>query len=101
MKSICKVLMVQHIEIRVRKVLDASVVSITGLLSGDFLKLVMIAILLATPVAWWIMNKWLQNYNYRMRISPWIFAAAGALAIGIALFNYPMPTQGGSSISLR
>jgi predicted permease len=74
-------------EIGVRKVLGASVVSITTLLSRDFLKLVVIAIVVASPIAWWSMNKWLAGYSYRVPIYWWIFAAAGASAVAIALLT--------------
>jgi putative ABC transport system permease protein len=72
-------------EIGVRKVLGASVLNITRLLSIDFVKLVIVSIAIATPVAWWAMNKWLQDYTYRINISWMIFFIAGSLAIGIAL----------------
>jgi putative ABC transport system permease protein len=72
-------------EIGIRKVLGASVSSITVLLSGDFIKLVFIAICIAIPVAWLAMNKWLQGYNYHIDISPWTFLAAGFIAILIAV----------------
>jgi putative ABC transport system permease protein len=72
-------------EIGVRKVLGASVNSITLLLSKDFIRLVLIAILVASPIAWWGMNKWLQNFAYKIQISWWMFVAAGAAAIIIAL----------------
>ncbi|GAB2586880.1 ABC transporter permease [Spirosoma areae] len=74
-------------EIGVRKVLGASVASIVGLLSKDFLKLVVAAIVLASPVAWWIMNRWLQDFAYRIDMAWWMFAGAGGLAIGIALLT--------------
>ncbi|MEJ0106129.1 MAG: FtsX-like permease family protein [Bacteroidota bacterium] len=74
-------------EIGVRKILGASVVSITTLLSKDFIKLVIVAILIASPVAWWAMNKWLQGYDYRIKISGWIFLIAGLLAIAIAIIT--------------
>lgn len=74
-------------EIGVRKVLGASVGSVVTLLSKDFLKLVGIAIIIATPVAWFAMNKWLQDFEYRIEISWWMFAVAGLLSIGIALFT--------------
>jgi putative ABC transport system permease protein len=74
-------------EIGVRKVLGASVPSIVGLLSQDFLKLVVIAILLASPVAWYAMSTWLQAFAYKIDIQWWIFLLAGLLAIGIALLT--------------
>ena len=57
------------------------------LLSQDFLKLVLLANLLAWPVAWYAMNKWLQNFAYRIEISWWVFALAGGLALVIALLT--------------
>jgi len=74
-------------EIGVRKVLGASVASIVRLLSSDFIKLVLLAIVVSSPVAWYFMNKWLQNFAYRMEISWWIFAVAGMIAIAVALFT--------------
>ena len=74
-------------EIGVRKVLGASVPGIVQLLSKDFLKLVFIAIAMATPVAWWAMSKWLQSFTYRVEISWWMFALAGCIAIFIALIT--------------
>ncbi|HJP62450.1 MAG TPA: FtsX-like permease family protein, partial [Mucilaginibacter sp.] len=71
-------------EIGVRKVLGASVSGITVMLSFDFLKLVLIAMVIASPVAWYAMNKWLQNFAYRADIHWWVFAVAGLLAIVIA-----------------
>ena len=72
-------------EIGVRKVLGASITSIIGLLSKDFLKLVLIAILIASPIAWWAMNQWLKDFAYKIDIEWWMFALAGILAVGIAL----------------
>ena len=74
-------------EIGIRKVLGASIAGIAALLSKDFVKLVGIAILIASPVAWWALNKWLQDFAYRIDISWWMFAAAGLLAMLIALFT--------------
>jgi len=71
-------------EIGVRKVLGASVSNIVLLLSKDFLTLVVIAIVIASPIAWYAMNKWLQNFAYKITISWWIFAVAGLLALVIA-----------------
>lgn len=72
-------------EIGIRKVLGATVSNITGMLSKDFLKLVLIASVIAFPVAWWGMNKWLQIFAYRIDISWWVFMAAGTTAMFIAL----------------
>jgi putative ABC transport system permease protein len=74
-------------EIGIRKVLGASVSGIVRLLSKDFLKLVGISFIVATPIAWWAMNKWLQGFNYRVSISWWMFALAGLIAVLIALFT--------------
>jgi putative ABC transport system permease protein len=72
-------------EIGIRKVLGASVSAIVAMLSKDFLKLVLVANILAWPLAWYGMHQWLQDFAYRTSISWWIFALAGALAIIIAL----------------
>lgn len=74
-------------EIGVRKVLGASVSGIVAMLSKDFAKLVLIASLIAFPVAWWAMNSWLQNFAYRIDISWWIFVVAGVAAILVALIT--------------
>jgi putative ABC transport system permease protein len=74
-------------EIGIRKVLGASVTSITTLLSKDFLQLVFISCLVAFPLGWWMMYSWLQNYKYRIEISWWIFIIAGFIAILIALIT--------------
>jgi len=72
-------------EIGIRKVLGASVGGITFLVSKDFLRLVMIAFLIAAPIAWWAMYNWLKNYSYRVSIHWWVFAIAGSLSLLIAL----------------
>jgi putative ABC transport system permease protein len=72
-------------EIGVRKVLGASILGITTMLSIDFLWLVLISILIAAPIAWYSMDKWLGNYKYRMHMSLWIFVLAGLAAIVISL----------------
>jgi hypothetical protein len=72
-------------EISIRKVLGASVASITALLSKDFAWLVGIAFLVATPVAWWFSHQWLQDFAYRTGLSWWVFVLAGLGAMGIAL----------------
>jgi putative ABC transport system permease protein len=71
-------------EIGIRKVLGASVASIVGLLSKDFLKLVGIAIVIATPLAYWAAGKWLQDFAYRVELTWWVFALAGVVAVVIA-----------------
>jgi putative ABC transport system permease protein len=74
-------------EIGVRKVLGASVGEIVAMISKDFIKLVLIASVIAFPVAWWMMNKWLQSFAYRIDISWWVFVLAGLLTIAIALIT--------------
>jgi len=74
-------------EIGIRKVLGASVGNIAGMISKDFLKLIVISWLIAFPVAWFAMNKWLQDFAYRISISWWVFAGAGIFALIIALLT--------------
>ncbi|GAB3956014.1 ABC transporter permease [Spirosoma harenae] len=74
-------------EIGVRKVLGATLVHIVSLLSKDFLKLVLIAILIASPLAWYAMNQWLVNFAYKVTVDWWVFALAGLLSITIALLT--------------
>ncbi len=76
-------------EIGIRKVLGATVSNITTLLSFDFIKLVFIAIVVASPIAWWAMNKWLEDFNptNRITISWWMFALAGIMSIVIAILT--------------
>jgi len=71
-------------EIGIRKVLGASVGQIVGLVSADFLKIIPVAIVLATPLAWWAMRAWLDGYAYRVDIRWWVFPAAGLLALLVA-----------------
>jgi putative ABC transport system permease protein len=71
-------------EIGIRKVLGASVGNIVSLLTGSFLKLIMIAIIIGTPIAWWAMHNWLQSFAYRIEITWWVFGLAAAVALGIA-----------------
>jgi len=74
-------------EIGIRKVLGASVSSISRLLTSDFLKLVIISILIASPIAWYMMDKWLTAFNYRIHINAWPFVIAGITAIAFALLT--------------
>lgn len=74
-------------EIGIRKVLGASVGGLVGLLSREFVKLVSISFIIATPIAWWAMNKWLQAFAYKVTISWWMFAIAGVMSVLIALFT--------------
>ncbi len=74
-------------DIGIRKVMGASSGNIATLLSKDFLKPVLIAILIASPIAWWLMNKWLQSFAYRINISISVFLIAGLFAILIAMIT--------------
>jgi predicted permease len=74
-------------EIGIRKVLGAGLASIAGLLSKDFLKLVIVSIVIAMPAAWYITTKWLENYAYRIHTEWWVFAVVALAVIGIALFT--------------
>jgi len=74
-------------EIGIRKVLGASVKGIVQLLSKDFIRLVFVAIVIASPLAWWAMNNWLEDFAYRITIEWWVFVLAGLLALAIALFT--------------
>jgi putative ABC transport system permease protein len=74
-------------EIGIRKVLGASVSSIVRLLSREFVWLVGFSLVLAIPIAWWAMNKWLQGFAYRVPLSWWMFVLAGGLAVLIALLT--------------
>ena len=72
-------------EIGVRKVLGASVASVVAMLTGDFIKLVTFAIILALPISWWGMNAWLQGFVYKADLNVWIFVFSGLFALAIAL----------------
>jgi putative ABC transport system permease protein len=74
-------------EIGVRKVLGASVLNVWGLLSKEFVVLVLLAFLIAVPVAWYYMNDWLQQFSYRSGIAWWVFVVAGAGALLITLLT--------------
>jgi putative ABC transport system permease protein len=74
-------------EIGIRKVLGANVASVIALLSRDFVKLIFIAFILASPLAWFAMNKWLSNFAYHIDLSWEVFVLAGGIAIGVALFT--------------
>ncbi|HVI47739.1 MAG TPA: ABC transporter permease [Chitinophaga sp.] len=74
-------------EIGIRKVLGASVSGIAGLLSKDFIQLVVLSAVIAFPLAWWLMSGWLQRYSYRVSIQWWVFVLAGVMAIVIALLT--------------
>jgi putative ABC transport system permease protein len=71
-------------EIGVRKVLGATTAGIVSLLSRDFLKLVLIALILAAPVTWYLMDRWLQDFAFRIAIPWWVFAVAGMAAVVVA-----------------
>jgi putative ABC transport system permease protein len=79
-------------EIGVRKVLGASVSQIVSLLSKDFLLLVVLAFVIAAPLAWWAMNEWLTDFAYRTTISWWVFIMAGLIMVLMALFTLSIQT---------
>jgi ABC-type antimicrobial peptide transport system permease subunit len=79
-------------EIGVRKVLGASIIQIVTMICKDFIVLVILAFIIAAPLAWWGMHQWLQNFAYRTDISVWIFAAAVLLMVGIALITLGFQT---------
>jgi len=74
-------------EIGIRKVLGASSISITSMLSKEFVKLIIIAALISFPITWYAMNKWLQDFAYRITIQWWVFLLSGILAVAIALIT--------------
>jgi putative ABC transport system permease protein len=74
-------------EIGIRKVLGASVSTIISLISKDFLRLVVVAFFISTPITWWLMNKWLQGYSYRINIEWWVFGISCVAIIGVALLT--------------
>lgn len=74
-------------EIGIRKVLGASIFSVTTLITKDFIKLVVIAIVIASPIAWYFMNQWLQDFSYKIDMQWWFFVIAGIVAVAIALLT--------------
>ena len=92
-------------EIGIRKVLGASVSSIGTLLSRDFLRPVLLAVLVASPLSWWLMNKWLEDFAYRTSLSWWIFLTAGMglllVALATVLFRTIKAAQANPTINLR
>lgn len=74
-------------EIGIRKVLGASLSTIFQLISKDFLQLVVIAVVIASPIVWWVMHQWLQDYAYRIRIEWWVFVLTGVTIAGLALLT--------------
>ena len=92
-------------EIGIRKVLGASVSSIGALLSWDFLRPVLLSVLIASPLAWWVMHRWLQDFAYRTPINWWIFPAAGGGLVLIAqltvLFRTVRAARVNPTINLR
>lgn len=86
-------------EIGIRKVLGASVPSIVGLLSTDFVKYVLVANIVAWPVAYYFMNKWLQNFAYRIDLTVWPFLMAGLSALVIALITVSFRTVRAATVN--
>ena len=74
-------------EIGIRKVLGAGVFGITTLLSKDFIKLVLISIIIATPISYYLMNLWLKNFEYKVAISWWIFVLSGIICVLVAVLT--------------
>ena len=74
-------------EIGIRKVLGSSILQIVGLLSKDFLKLILIAFLIATPLGYYVMNNWLQDFAYRIELKWWVFVVAGVCTLLIAVLT--------------
>lgn len=74
-------------EIGVRKVLGASVLSITGLLNRDFLKLMILSIVIASPIAYYFMQAWLSDFAYRIELQWWMFVVAGLMAVAVAFLT--------------
>ncbi|MGZ3777999.1 MAG: ABC transporter permease, partial [Mucilaginibacter sp.] len=74
-------------EIGIRKILGASIGGITVMLFKDFIKLIIIALLITSPMSWWLMHNWLQNFAYRISIPLWIFIISGLTAVAIALLT--------------
>lgn len=74
-------------EISIRKILGAGITNIAVMLSKEFIMLIIVALCIASPVAWYFMNRWLQGFAYRIDISPWLFIAAGLLTVFIALMT--------------
>jgi putative ABC transport system permease protein len=74
-------------EIGIRKINGAGILEILAILNKDFGRWILLAIVFAVPVAWYAMNKWLQNYAYKIEISWWVFALAGAITLWIALLT--------------
>jgi ABC-type antimicrobial peptide transport system permease subunit len=79
-------------EIGIRKVVGAGITNLTFLLSKDFLKLVVVALVIAIPIAWLLTSKWLEGYAYRITLNPWYFIAAGLLALLIAFATISLRT---------
>lgn len=79
-------------EIGIRKVLGASIAEITGLLAKDFLKLVMVSFVIASPIAWWVMRQWLAEFAYRIDMKWWMFAVAGLTAVTVAFLTVSFQT---------
>jgi ABC-type antimicrobial peptide transport system permease subunit len=79
-------------EISIRKVLGATVTQIVTILSKDFVKLILIAFVIAAPIAWWASYSWLQNFAYRVNMSMWIYVVSGLGMVLIALFTLCLQT---------
>ena len=74
-------------EIGIRRVLGARIAGIAVLLAGDLLRLVLVSLFVATPLAWWALNRWLDNFAYRVDLQAWMFVAAGLAALLVAVLT--------------
>ena len=91
--AIAMMVMIQRTkEIGIRKVLGSSIINIVVLVCSDFIKLVLLASAISFPIAWYFMNKWLQDFAYHVNISWWIFLLAGGLALLIAMLTVSFQT---------
>jgi putative ABC transport system permease protein len=86
-------------EIAIRKVSGAGVVQIIRLLNWKFIKWVLISFVLACPVAWWVMNRWLQDFVYRISLNAWIFILSGTIALALVIITVSMVTLRAASVN--
>jgi ABC-type antimicrobial peptide transport system permease subunit len=83
----------------VRKVSGAGVSQIIRLLTGKFVNWVLVSFVLTSPVAWWVMNNWLQNFAYRVSMSVWVFILSGAIALALVIVTVGLVTLRAASVN--